>query len=209
MANKPNPATPHKIFRAASELFAKNSYEAVSVKDIAETGNINSALISYYFGGKAKLYQAVLLKQADIFLNTIAKISQLQLPPLEKIRRFMDEETELQLKNNNNIYIIYREMLSPTGVGEKIVQQHLFKVQDYLSKFVADGVADGSLRKNLDAKHTAFALESILAFFFMAKDNIKAAFGFEESSLREHIKGIYTDYINSLLVKEDKCHENA
>ena len=69
MANKPNPATPHKIFRAASELFAKNSYEAVSVKDIAEAGNINSALISYYFGGKAKLYQAVLLKQADIFFK--------------------------------------------------------------------------------------------------------------------------------------------
>ena len=85
MANKPNPATPHKIFRAASELFAKNSYEAVSVKDIAEAGNINSALISYYFGGKAKLYQAVLLKQADIFLNTIAKISRLQLSPLEKM----------------------------------------------------------------------------------------------------------------------------
>ena len=100
-------------------------------------------------------------------------------------------------------------MLSPTGVGEKIVQQHLFKVQDYLSKFVAEGIADGSLRKDLDAKHTAFALESILAFFFMAKDNIKAAFGFEESSLREHIEGIYTDYINSLLVKEDNRHENA
>ena len=50
---------------------------------------MNSALISYYFGGKAKLYQAVLLKQVDIFLNTIAKISQLQLPPLEKIRRFI------------------------------------------------------------------------------------------------------------------------
>lgn len=84
MANKPNPATPHKIFRAASELFAKNSYEAVSVKDIAEAGNINSALISYYFGGKAKLYQAVLLKQADIFLNTIAKFPGSSFLPWKK-----------------------------------------------------------------------------------------------------------------------------
>jgi TetR/AcrR family transcriptional regulator len=209
MANKPNPATPHKIFKAASELFAKNSYEAVSVKDIAEAGNVNSALISYYFGGKAKLYQTVLLKQADIFLNTIAKISKLQLAPLEKIRRFMDEETELQLRNSNNIYIIYREMLSPTDVGEKIVQQHLFKVQDYLSQFVAEGVADGSLRKDLDAKHTAFALESILAFYFMAKNHIKDAFGFEESTLKQHLQDIYTDYIQSLLSEETKRHENA
>jgi TetR/AcrR family transcriptional regulator len=209
MANKPNPATPHKIFKAASELFAKNSYEAVSVKDIAEAGNVNSALISYYFGGKAKLYQTVLLKQADIFLNTIAKISRLQLAPLEKIRRFMDEETDLQLRNSNNIYIIYREMLSPTDIGEKVVQQHLFKVQDYLSQFVAEGVADGSLRKDLDAKHTAFALESILAFYFMAKNHIKDAFGFEESTLKQHLQDIYTDYIQSLLSEETKRHENA
>ena len=166
MANKPNPATPGKIYEAAAELFAKYSYETVSVKDIAEAGDVNSALISYYFGGKAKLYQNVLLRQADVFLNTIAKISQLPLSPVEKIRRFMDEETELQLRNGNKIYIIYREMLSPTAVGEKIVQQHLFKVQDYLSQFVADGVNDGSLREKLDPKHTAFALESILAFFF-------------------------------------------
>ena len=51
MANKHNPETPAKIFAAASKLFAAYSYEAVSVKDIAEMGEVNSALISYYFGG--------------------------------------------------------------------------------------------------------------------------------------------------------------
>ena len=91
MANKHNPETPAKIFAAASKLFAAYSYEAVSVKDIAEMGEVNSALISYYFGGKSRLYQSVLLWQANIFVNTIAKISKLNLPPLAKIRKFMDD----------------------------------------------------------------------------------------------------------------------
>lgn len=209
MANKHNPETPAKIFAAASKLFAAYSYEAVSVKDIAEMGEVNSALISYYFGGKSRLYQSVLLRQANIFVNTIAKISKLNLPPLAKIRKFMDDETDLQLKNGNNVYIIYREMLSPTPVGEVVVKDHLFKVQDYLSKFVADGIADGSLRQDLDPKHTAFAMESILAFYFMAKNHIKDAFGFEENTLKEHLQEIYMDYIHSLVAEEKKRHEDA
>jgi TetR/AcrR family transcriptional regulator len=209
MANKPNPETPGKIFEAASELFASQSFDSISVKDIANKANVNSALISYYYGGKAKLYQSVLLEQANVFVATIAKVAALPLKPLDKIKRFMDDETEMQLRNGNNIHIIYREMLSPTPEGEVVVKDHLFKVQDYLSQFIADGVADGSLKKGLDPKHTAFALESILAFFFMAKNHIRDAFGFEETTLKKHLTDIYTDYINSLVAGEAKNNADA
>ena len=142
-------------------------------------------------------------------MNTIVKISKMKISPLAKIRKFMDKETDLQLKNKNNIFILYREMLSPSTKGTITLREHLFKVQDYLSQFIAEGIADGSLRKDLNPRRTAFALESILAFFFMAKDNIKVAFGFEEDTMKEHVEGIYTDYINSLLVKEDNHHADA
>ena len=142
----------------------------------------------------------MLLKQADVFVATISKIAKMSLTPLQKIRQFMDAETKLQLKNGNNIHIIYREMLSPTPFGEVVVKEHLFKVQDYLSQFIADGIADGSLRQGLDPKHTAFALESILAFFFMAKNHIKDALSLgSAANMQEHIQAIYNDYIDSLL----------
>jgi len=46
-----------RILKAAAELFEKYGYYNVSIKEIADLAQSNSALISYYFGGKEKLYQ--------------------------------------------------------------------------------------------------------------------------------------------------------
>jgi hypothetical protein len=43
----------------------------------------------------------------------------------------------------------------------------------------------------------------------MAKNHIRDAFGFEESTLKKHLTDIYTDYINSLLAGEAKNNANA
>ena len=49
-----------KILQAATKLFAQDNFSAVSIKQIAAASGVNSALISYYFGGKKNLYQEVL-----------------------------------------------------------------------------------------------------------------------------------------------------
>lgn len=41
-----------KILKAAIDLFASDNFNAVSIKEIAIASGVNSALISYYFGGK-------------------------------------------------------------------------------------------------------------------------------------------------------------
>ena len=41
-------------FLAATDLFAANHFNGVSIKEIAKKSGVNSALISYYFGGKKK-----------------------------------------------------------------------------------------------------------------------------------------------------------
>lgn len=42
------PDTTEKILQAATQLFAENNYEAVSIKAIAAAAHVNSALISYH-----------------------------------------------------------------------------------------------------------------------------------------------------------------
>jgi AcrR family transcriptional regulator len=41
-----------KILRTATQLFARKSYASVGIREIAQTAEVNSAMISYYFGGK-------------------------------------------------------------------------------------------------------------------------------------------------------------
>jgi AcrR family transcriptional regulator len=51
---------PARIVAAARELFAKQGFEATSIRDITEAANVNSAMVHYYFRNKEELYHRVL-----------------------------------------------------------------------------------------------------------------------------------------------------
>lgn len=51
--------TRETILDAAEQLFARLGYAATSFRDIAVEASVNPALISYYFGSKRVLYEAV------------------------------------------------------------------------------------------------------------------------------------------------------
>ncbi len=48
-----------RIFAAGAALFAERSYGSVGIRDIARKADVNSAMISYYFGGKGGLLQEI------------------------------------------------------------------------------------------------------------------------------------------------------
>lgn len=48
------------IIAAGGQLFAANGFAATGIRDIARSAGVNLALISYHFGGKAGLYDAIL-----------------------------------------------------------------------------------------------------------------------------------------------------
>ncbi|MBI4556989.1 MAG: TetR/AcrR family transcriptional regulator [Candidatus Hydrogenedentes bacterium] len=51
--------TPQAILDAAEELFASQGYHGAGTRAIAQRAGANLALISYYFGSKEKLFEAV------------------------------------------------------------------------------------------------------------------------------------------------------
>jgi AcrR family transcriptional regulator len=48
-----------RLLAAAANLFSENGYSATSVESVALQAGANKALVSYHFGGKEGLYQAV------------------------------------------------------------------------------------------------------------------------------------------------------
>ena len=45
-----------RILLAAKKLFAKQGFDGTSVRQICEEAGANVALVSYYFGGKEKVF---------------------------------------------------------------------------------------------------------------------------------------------------------
>lgn len=55
-----------RILQAAAKLFAERSADAVSMRAVARAAGVDVALVSYYFGSKAGLFQAVVGEQLDL-----------------------------------------------------------------------------------------------------------------------------------------------
>jgi AcrR family transcriptional regulator len=59
-------ATSERILDAAEELFAKHGIYGVTMREIAELANVDTALLHYYFESKRGVFDAVFTRRADI-----------------------------------------------------------------------------------------------------------------------------------------------
>lgn len=70
------------LLDAAIDLFGRHGFDAVSIRAVAERARVNTAMISYYFGGKDKLYEAALGFIANDFARVVES-------PLTEAERFL------------------------------------------------------------------------------------------------------------------------
>ena len=66
-----------RILNAAEALFAKHGFEGVSMRMVADSAEVDLALASYHFGNKRGLFDAVLLRRAEV-------LNDMRLAALEK-----------------------------------------------------------------------------------------------------------------------------
>ena len=190
-----------KILQAATKLFAQENFSAVSIKQIATASGVNSALISYYFGGKKNLYQEVLYTEADKFLMLQDKIRAQMESPLQKLRSYVDSIAEMQLKQPYNMHLIYRELLSPQPMFETYVKNRLYKIHQFMAELVNEAIACGEIITDIKPTHVAFTLEGIIMFFFLTQGQIRKIGNFDQRSEIAYLMEALNSYLSSLTEK--------
>ncbi|WP_262695385.1 TetR/AcrR family transcriptional regulator [Kordiimonas aquimaris] len=78
-AKKTVPKRKDRILDAAEALFAKHGFDGVSMRMVADSAEVDLALSSYHFGNKRGLFDAVLMRRAEVW-NTA------RLDALEKLK---------------------------------------------------------------------------------------------------------------------------
>ena len=180
-------STAEKILQAAIDLFATNDFTGVSIKDISRRSEVNSALISYYFGGKKQLYQKVLDICTDLFINFIDNLNKQDLDPAEKLRLYVKDVSAIEISNNTRAQLVFREITNPSGVCNDFVKSKLMEIHEFLLAVVEEGKTAGKIYPKLEASHVAFTLESIISFFFLT------------THLMDEEKTFLSDVVNSYL----------
>lgn len=196
--DKQNTSTADKILQAATRLFAQENFSAVSIKQIAAASGVNSALISYYFGGKKNLYQEVLYTEADKFLQLQDKIRQSSASPLDKLRSYVDSIAAMQQAAPNNIHLIYRELLAPQPMFESYVRNKLYRIHQFMAELVEEAVACGEIVTEIKATHVAFTLEGIIMFFFLTQSQIRELGNFKQGTELDYLLQALNTYLASL-----------
>src|SRR5262245_8475609 len=67
-----------QLVAAARELFAKRGFGEVGIRELAKAAGVTPGMISYYFGGKQGLYEAML---ASVFEQMLARVRELAAQP--------------------------------------------------------------------------------------------------------------------------------
>ncbi len=162
-----------RIFEVGTRLFAQKGYYGVSIRELAVSANVNSALISYYFGGKEGLYAAILASQFEPIEKLIELIKTKSLDTKEKIEFYSRAFTSVHSKNPYLIQFMFSELTNPTIYFEKIVKKNIALIYNYLHAAIVEGIQNGELKDNLNPQYATIALAGIMNFYFIAQPLFK------------------------------------
>lgn len=191
-----------KLLAAATRLFAEKGFAGVSIRQLAEAAGVNSAMISYYYGGKEGLYEAVLTTQYERLLEKFEAIAACKGSVEEKIRRYADvirrnhtDEQPLMAR------LIQGELSSPTACMEKVVRNYTSRIAHIVSGIVQQGVEAGEFRQDIPPIFATLALAGMLNFYFILREATRAIVPifsvgdeeFVEAALKIYLKGMGRD----------------
>ncbi|MFN8308587.1 MAG: TetR family transcriptional regulator [Chitinophagales bacterium] len=137
-----------QLLEAAEQLFAEKDFDAVSVRELAKVAGVNIAMISYYFGSKEKLFQALIEQKMQVSLAAIQEISERNIPALEKIKNIAEMQVDRIMQNRRFQRIISREMLHNTRPElNNFIVEGINKNRRHIYAIVEQGIKKKELRK--------------------------------------------------------------
>src|SRR5882672_2641510 len=141
-----------RIVKAAIEEFAARGFKGASMDAIAARTHTTRALINYYFGGKEKLYIAVLEQVYSGIREAEGELDLDHLAPVEALRRIVEFTYNYYLEHEGFVRLVVAENQAKGRQFRKSQAMRTLNrpIIDRLSGVIARGQAQGSFRRDVD-----------------------------------------------------------
>lgn len=193
-----------KLIETATLLFAQKGFNAVSIRELARTANVNSALISYYFGGKEGLYQEVLEEQFILIAQMLKRFE--ESPPSSPTEAIITYAKNISAIHEQRPYLtrfILSELINPTPCCEAVVKKYISCIFGFLHTTFEEGVAKGEFKADLDHDFATVSLAGIMNFFFIAKPIFQGFTSSSEKTGEEYTVQALDTFLNGILRRID------
>jgi TetR/AcrR family transcriptional regulator len=192
-------ATREALLAAGAELFAERGYDGVPVAAIATRAGVNKAMINYHFGGKRKLYLAIVSATFGDIIVHVEALAESPRPAPEVLRELIAAVGDLATRRHPHFCAM---MLREVVAGGKHLDPDLIekpaRVLGAVQRIVARGVAEGDFRP-VDPLLTHLSLVGSLVFFFATERFRERVLGARRPPIAPPPAAAYVKHMQDLL----------
>ncbi|GAA0380091.1 forespore capture DNA-binding protein RefZ [Bacillus horti] len=129
-----------KIIAAALEHFYYTGFSGTTIRQIATKAGVNQALISYYFGGKKGLLEALMVQFYEDFFKAIDGASEKNelLTPMDKLIQIMQTAFDYLFEQYKMTRFIYRELTLDSTLIREVMTIYLNKEKYYYANILEE-----------------------------------------------------------------------
>lgn len=143
-----------QILHTAEQMFAIKGFDGTSVRDISEAAGVNVAMISYYFGSKEKLIEALFEFRIGFLAERMeALLKEETMTPLQKIGKLIDEHIDRAFASDRRSFFIImttEQLINKTPSILKKISELKKRTLDLLSELIQEGQVKGQFKKKID-----------------------------------------------------------
>lgn len=169
------------ILSVARRLFSEKGLDGVSVREISKKARCNVSLISYYFGGKDRLYKTI-LENHVLELKSLWKrvLDDAQGEPLtkpvfiEQVHAIIGSLVDLRLRSQEMSQIMQRERLNGLPHCRHIYEDVMAQMADEMVGLVDRAKTEGLINSDVNTRTYFICLiESVFGYFALHDVRVK------------------------------------
>lgn len=157
-----------RIMEKALEVFAEKGFDSTSVRDIAQRAEVNVAMISYYFGSKEKLLEAIFKNHTSGIKSKIESILHSKdYDPFKKMDLLVETYIDVIVENRPFHTLMMREqVLMKEGALYSYIRDMKRQNRSLIEAAVKAGQKSGLIQKHVDISMLAVTLIGSVNHFF-------------------------------------------
>ncbi|MDC0612545.1 TetR/AcrR family transcriptional regulator [Vibrio sp.] len=172
--------TRQSLLEAAKTCFTKLGYERVSTRQIARIAGVDAAMIRYYFGSKAGLFEAMVLETIKPMLDKLKERHDLLTTndPLTLMQTYYQV-----MSSNPNLPKLLMQVMNHGDSDEAylIIKGILSTILSHASNWFSPHNPQWQLRDDVNPELARFSMISLMVFPLIAPQHLIDQFGIELS----------------------------
>jgi len=189
MENTP-PSMEEKILEAAETLFMEKGFAMTSTTEIAKVAGCNQALVHYYYRTKDRLFEAIFIKKATLFISTILEISDRNDSFQQKLTKKIEAHYDMLVKNQHLPFLLLNEFnTNPKRIHsiKEQLQEGPKKAFKAFNEELTKEIAAGKVRP-IEAMDLIFTILSLNLSSFLLKPVFQLVSGKTDSEYTTYLE---------------------